>query len=144
VASDFVFMASMLERCVGASSRPPGWPLLIANSQASILKRHLQSHEADVLAGLDDLSRGPSSAGANADFLVVPHTFSESDIPSTPGGDRRPRVVTEMWIERCLYQKAYLSPRSRVTHGLFKFPISGEPPSAEARRVGRLTELFRF
>lgn len=59
-------------------------------------------------------------------FLLVPHTSSNDDIPSTPNQAPSITVVTDLWIERCLHKKHYVSPGANVTNTLFQHSIPGK------------------
>ena len=71
----------------------------------------------------------PASASTSDDttYVLVPHTASEHDIPSTPDSTSQPKVVTDMWIERCLHKKTFVQPKDNITSSLFRFPVPGEP-----------------
>ena len=60
-----------------------------------------------------------------AAFLVVPHTSSQHDIPSTPDPIPKPIVVTDMWIELCLHRKRYVHPQANITNSPFRYPVPG-------------------
>ena len=59
-------------------------------------------------------------------FLIVPYNTPTAAIPSVEAVYPTPRVVTDMWIERCLAYKAYLDPEKHPTGTpTRKFPIEG-------------------
>ncbi|KAL9026162.1 MAG: hypothetical protein Q9196_005129, partial [Gyalolechia fulgens] len=60
------------------------------------------------------------------EFLLVPHNISNERIPPTAASMHRPAVVTDMWIERNLHRKRYISPEANITNTPFpRFPIPG-------------------
>ena len=71
------------------------------------------------------LSQASTPARNDPGYILVPHTSSERDIPSTPDPDSQPTVVTDMWIERCLHKKAFVNPKDNVTNSPFQFPVPG-------------------
>ncbi|MCJ1310111.1 hypothetical protein MMC25_003772 [Agyrium rufum] len=93
--------------------------------QTSILEGHLRSHGAHVLSTLFQLKEPRGSRGSAESYLVVPYSSTESDLP--PGFDRSrgPAVVTDLWIERCLYQNEYVPYEANITSTLFSHPITG-------------------
>jgi DNA replication regulator DPB11 len=57
-------------------------------------------------------------------FVIVPYSMPRTDIPSVETVLPTPRVVTDMWIERCLAYKAYLDPDEHpAATPVGKFPI---------------------
>ena len=78
------------------------------------------------MSDLSELSQLPLSATNDGAYVVVPHTSSGHDIPSTPDPMPQPIAVTDMWVERCLHRKELVSPQANVTSTPFRqFPISG-------------------
>ena len=62
-------------------------------------------------------------------YLLVPHTSAFEDIPPIPDTRPKPTVVTDMWIERCLFRKEFVQPQTNVTNTVFpRFPIPGAYP----------------
>lgn len=68
-----------------------------------------------------------SKDGVTEDYyFLVPHATSASNTLRIPEGGIRPTVVTELWVERCLYRKVFEDPRAHVTSTPFPgFPIAG-------------------
>ena len=99
---------------------------LIFELQANVLVRHLESHDAETVPELNQLSQRSASAGEDSAFLLVPHTSSETDIPSTRDSLPRPTIVTDMWIELCLHRKRYVQPNAHITSSPFRYPSAGE------------------
>ncbi|MCJ1478849.1 hypothetical protein MMC13_007533 [Lambiella insularis] len=93
--------------------------------EAKVLEHHLLSHNAEILPELCDFARGAASISEDSAFLLVPHTSSERDIPSSPDPIYQPAVVTDMWIELCLYKKRYLRPQANITSSPFRYPVPG-------------------
>jgi DNA replication regulator DPB11 len=59
-------------------------------------------------------------------FVIVPYNMPETGIPSVEAVHPTPRVVTDMWIERCLAYKTYIDPDEHaVGRPVGKFPIDG-------------------
>ena len=64
-------------------------------------------------------------------YLLVPHTSSVNDIPPIPDTMSRPAIVTDMWVERCLFRKDFIQPQANITNIPFpRFPIPGKYPAA--------------
>jgi len=103
-----------------------GIPTTNVVSQTSILQNHLSSHDAEITSSLLELSQPGTSNGLSETYLIVPHTSSQSDIPSTHDSSSQPTTVTDMWIERCLHRKAFVQPQDNVTSTpMSRFPICG-------------------
>ena len=59
-------------------------------------------------------------------FVIVPYHMPRTDVPSIDAVHPTPKVVTDMWIERCLAYKVYLDPDKHPTSTpVRKFPIEG-------------------
>lgn len=71
--------------------------------RAEIMRQHLVSHDAQVVA-TQDLLELPHDGKS---FMLVPHNIPKSRLPSVPA---TVPVVTEWFIERCLESKACLKP----------------------------------
>ena len=99
--------------------------MLIISHQTAVLEHHLRSHNAEIVSSLDNFSRQAIPGEDEATFLVVPHTCSEQDIPSTPDTVSKLVVVTDMWIELCLHRKRYVHPQANLTSSPFRYPIPG-------------------
>ncbi|MCJ1281507.1 hypothetical protein MMC26_000827 [Xylographa opegraphella] len=93
--------------------------------KTGVLEHHLRSHDAEIISNLGDLSRQPMPLEDDATFLVVPHTSSDHDIPTMPNLVPKPIVVTDMWIELCLYRKRYVHPQANITNSPFRYPVPG-------------------
>lgn len=94
--------------------------------QTAVLQEHLRSHGAEIIDDFADLSR-TSEPGLRGDcHLVIPHTMSALDTTLNLEEKDQLTVVTDMWVERCLYQKRFEEPRAHVmSTPLARFPIAG-------------------
>jgi DNA replication regulator DPB11 len=90
--------------------------------KTAVLEQHLHSHEAEILSRLDELPEHDQSIHVYSAFMLVPHSSSSNDIPSTPESTT---VVTDMWVEQCLHRKVFVQPEANVTNSPFKHPITG-------------------
>ncbi|KAK3166752.1 hypothetical protein OEA41_009877 [Lepraria neglecta] len=94
--------------------------------KASILQEHLHSHGADIITDVAQLP--PLRANASSDKLyhLVPHNIHDYDVPKLSVTSQVPAIVTELWVERCLYKKKFEEPNASVTNTPFRnFPITG-------------------
>ncbi len=71
---------------------------------AETMRKHLVSHDADVVATMD-LVEMPHSGRS---YIVVPHQTKAEDLPACV--PPAVSVVTEWWVERCLEAKTCLDP----------------------------------
>ncbi|KAI9876724.1 MAG: hypothetical protein M1830_005860 [Pleopsidium flavum] len=88
--------------------------------RTSILQNHLSSHNAEITSSFLELSQHGTPNGLLETYLIVPHTSSQSDIPSTPDSSTQPTTVTDMWVERCLHSKIFVQPRDNVTSATYE------------------------
>lgn len=89
--------------------------------KTSILEGHLRSHGANIVSDCSQLESFPNSS-----YLLVPHTTSRSDAPVMSNINHKPGMVTDLWVERCLYLKYLEDPFAKVTSTPFyRFPIAG-------------------
>lgn len=89
-----------------------------------MLRNVLKENGAVLVDSLVDMSKLPG-AGCGL-FVIVPYCMPESDIPSVEWVHPTPRVVTDMWIERCLAYKTYLDPEDHPAGTpVGRFPIAG-------------------
>ena len=59
-------------------------------------------------------------------FVIVPYSMPTTDIPSVEAIHPTPRIVTDMWIERCLAYRVYFDPEAHPAGTpVGKFPIDG-------------------
>ncbi|CAF9904535.1 MAG: hypothetical protein ALECFALPRED_008598 [Alectoria fallacina] len=91
----------------------------------AILEEHLRSHGAQII---DDASQLPPvlrDGSPRNGYILIPHTTSELDLPQISENDHQPVLVTDMWVERCLYRKQFEKPQASITSTPFrKFPIA--------------------
>lgn len=91
------------------------------------MQTHLEKNGARVLSG-DDLERLPSSDLRRA-YLVIPHDV-EVDVVSGSLPERAGSImnlVTNWWVERCLYGKRLVDPTDDVLSRPFdKLSINGK------------------
>jgi len=86
----------------------------------------LRSHGANIVDDIAELLLPSGHDVVESCYLLIPHTTSVSDTLRIPEGGVQPTVVTELWVERCLYQKMFEDPRAHVTSTPFpSFPIAG-------------------
>jgi DNA replication regulator DPB11 len=79
----------------------------------------LVSRGARIANTLEDLGNYRHSSRL---VIVVPHTTRERDCPKFPGTE----VVTEWWIEVCLYKDRFVEPSEDFTNSPFEeFPLEG-------------------
>lgn len=92
--------------------------------QKLVLRRVLKDNGAFLLDSLVDVSNAPDMARGL--FVIVPYTMPRANVPSVELIHPSPRVVTDMWVERCLAYKAFLEPDEHPADmPLEKFPIDG-------------------
>ena len=73
---------------------------------------------------MTQLSRTLEPTAPDSELVIVPHTSSDYDIPSTPNPSTQ-KVVTDFWVEKCLHKKKFVDPTTSITNVPFKFPITG-------------------
>lgn len=79
-----------------------------------------------MVSSLTDLAcHNANNEGGNV-YILVPFNLDRSKIPSTDEIDFEPEIVTDMWIEKCLENKALVVPEAHITSTPFPiFPIPG-------------------
>lgn len=89
-----------------------------------LLRQHLESQDAEVDSDASTFSQQSATADVNASFTIIPHSSSDEDVSSTPqlAGNK---LVTELWVEKCLHSKTFIEPQSEPVHGPFRHPVSG-------------------
>ncbi|KAF2649269.1 hypothetical protein K491DRAFT_698238 [Lophiostoma macrostomum CBS 122681] len=94
------------------------------SEKTKILQDHLGGNGATVIRQTADLA--PLSADdLNWGFVVIPHDV-ETDVESLPGGAGAMTLVTNWWVERCVYTKALVDPTEHVLCRPFdKLAVSG-------------------
>ncbi|CUS06856.1 unnamed protein product [Tuber aestivum] len=79
----------------------------------------LSSHDATIVSKLEDLESYRESSRL---IIIVSHTISKPDCPEFPGA----KVVTEWWLETCLYESRFVEPSEHFTNTPFEeFPLTG-------------------
>jgi DNA replication regulator DPB11 len=89
-----------------------------------VLRNVLKYNSAFVVDSLIDMRKLPDMFRGL--FVIVPYSMPETDIPSVEAVHPTPRVVTDMWVERCLAYKAFLDPDDHpASTPVGRFPING-------------------
>ena len=52
-------------------------------------------------------------------YYLVPHTMACYDVPTLPATVQTPTIVTEFWVERCLYKKKFDNPCLNIINSPF-------------------------
>jgi len=93
--------------------------------KTNILREHLDGHGACVVHG--DQLKNFSSDDLRRGYLVVPHD-AEVDLKALPDrAGSAMNLVTNWWVERCLYGKCLFDPADHILSKPFGRPsISGE------------------
>jgi DNA replication regulator DPB11 len=79
----------------------------------------LMSHDARIVPTLENLEDYRHASNL---IIIVPHTTHKRDTPKFPGAE----VVTEWWVEACLYKRRYVQPSENFTNMPFEeFPLEG-------------------
>ena len=100
--------------------------VLIAARQTNILQRHLLSHDATILTDISSLPDRTSEGCSEDHFLLVPHAMRRNELPTPHEGLQRLTSVTDLWLEKCLYNKQLISPSAHILHRpFFDAPIEG-------------------
>ncbi|KAF3483384.1 BRCT domain-containing protein [Arthroderma uncinatum] len=95
--------------------------------QARILESHLFAQDALISPSLDDLLQHDNQL-----FMVVPFNLPRREIPGIDEDMDELKIVTDMWIERCLRSHAFVAPEAHITSTPFpKFPI----PAFQGMRI---------
>ncbi|KAI1842333.1 hypothetical protein JX266_011501 [Neoarthrinium moseri] len=89
----------------------------------AVARDALTSHGGQVSKTLEDVASGEHTEPTDQRFLVVPQTSQPDTHPRLPEGVH---IVTEFYIERCIYGKQLLHPNEHVLGRPFpRFPIDG-------------------
>ena len=100
--------------------------LKIITSQTAILEEHLRSHGALVIDDDSQLPPAPRDGSPRTGYILIPHTNPDPNLPHNSADEHQPVLVTDMWVEGCLYRKRFEEPKARITNTPFrKFPIRG-------------------
>ena len=96
--------------------------------QTAKVEEHLRSHKANISSTLAQLSQSSTPDLAEPVYMIVPHTLSVQVIPSTSNPTLQPIVVTDMWVERCVFHEKFMDLEGSVLNMPFHgFPILGNP-----------------
>ncbi|KAJ5894267.1 hypothetical protein N7495_005958 [Penicillium taxi] len=99
-----------------------------SSKQMGILRRHVESNGAQCVETMMEFSRPSIPKTGQGLYIMVPYQTPKSKVPSTEDMAFECEFVTDMWLERCLYARALVSPESHVASTPFpKFPIPGFP-----------------
>lgn len=91
-----------------------------------MLRQHLTFNGAQIVGSLNDFSHPDIPKTGHGLYIVVSHRIPRSQIPSTDDMAFECEVVTDMWLERCLDAKAFVSPESHVANmPVPVFPVPG-------------------
>lgn len=94
-----------------------------------MLRQYLTFNGAQIVGSLGDFSHPNIPKTGHGLYLVVSHKTPRSQIPSTDDMAFECEVVTDMWLERCLDAKTFVSPESHVANTPIPvFPIPGQYP----------------
>ena len=76
---------------------------------------------------LKEFSNPQTASAYDGVYIIVPHQLPRPQIPSTENLTLECKLVTEMWLERCLDAKSLVPPESHITNTpLPRFPIPGK------------------
>ncbi|KAL6721712.1 DNA helicase [Lecanora helva] len=94
--------------------------------KAAVIQNHLQSHGAEIVEDASRFALMPGPGGLWNRLLLIPHSMSVSDVALSHEIINKCTVVTDMWVERCIYKKKLEDPRTHATSTPFAhFPIKG-------------------
>ena len=83
-----------------------------------ILQGHLKSHGADMITNIANAPLFRKEAPDNF-YYLVPHTMARYDVPTLPATIQTPTIVTEFWVERCLFKKKFDNPCTDIINSPF-------------------------
>lgn len=81
-------------------------------------------------------------------YYLVPHTMARYDVPTLPATVQTPTIVTEFWVERCLYKKKFDNPCTDILNSPFSHLSiasgyllhKGSSNSTKMRQVSRICQ----
>ncbi|EEP80101.1 DNA repair and recombination protein pif1 [Uncinocarpus reesii 1704] len=76
--------------------------------QNQILKNHILARDGEVAASIEHLLANDAEVDSKQ-YILVPYSLPQSDIPSTADSEDEVEIVTDMWIEKCLHTFQELS-----------------------------------
>lgn len=90
-----------------------------------VLSNHLISNGAEISESMESFLDLPQGYSVKL-FRIIPHTTLVPEGYTPPKSETEIETVTEMWVERCLYNKKFVEPAEHVIGRPFpKFPIEG-------------------
>ena len=90
------------------------------------MRAHLLSHDGEIEEDFEQFCAKVGRIQGQCGYLLVPHTILHSDVPSTSHETKNLKVVTDMWLERCLHRMECVDPKADPTSAPFRlFPIPG-------------------
>jgi hypothetical protein len=90
-----------------------------------VLHHHLQFNGAHIIDSFGE-KLNHYTPTSQSFYAIVPYKMPRSEIPSAEDMVVEYKIVTDMWLERCLEAKAIVPPESHVTSTPFpQFPIPG-------------------
>lgn len=96
-------------------------------TQMKVLREHLTYNGAKLVDSLTEFSRPTIPKTGHGLYIMVPYQTPSSEVPSTDDMAFECEVVTEMWLERCIDSRSFVSPDTHVASTPFpKFPIPGK------------------
>lgn len=92
--------------------------------KSNILSNHLIPHGAQVSATLEDLMAPSPNDLPLRLFRVTPSNLPVSERHDLPDSNSQVQMITEWWVERCLYHKEFMEPENHVIGRPFpNYPI---------------------
>jgi hypothetical protein len=86
----------------------------------------LLSHEAEIEEDFLQFCANLDRLKVHSGYLLVPYKMLRSEVPEAPQGSKYLKVVTDMWLERCLHTTECVDPGAHTTSAPFQlFPIPG-------------------
>ncbi|KAI9672451.1 MAG: hypothetical protein M1829_004530 [Trizodia sp. TS-e1964] len=93
--------------------------------QTSILKSHLVSNGAKIVSSIAQLTQNTQSEALSS-ILLIPHDLAPRHRPLIPASLNPVSIVTEMWVEKCLYGRVFINPQEDAACRPFPlFPLPG-------------------
>lgn len=91
------------------------------------MRAHLLSHEAEIEEDFVQFCASLSRTKVQRGYLLVPHTTLQSDVPKASQGSDYLKIVTDMWLERCIHRGECVDPQAHPASMPFLrlYPIPG-------------------
>lgn len=91
-----------------------------------ILQHHLTVNGASIVHHLNDFSNHNIPKNGNFLYIIASYKIPRPEVPSTEDKGFSCELVTDMWLERCLDAKTFISPEAHVTSTPFpRLPLNG-------------------